>query len=74
MHDLLRDAFTHVEHEASLFSAGSTPGFTHIYYCRFCHYSSAHVAEHGHGPSCLYDRLKKATDPTPASKDDGPHG
>ena len=63
IHDLLRDCFVHIAHEASLFQPGKTPGFTHIHYCRFCGYSSSHVAEHGHGPTCLYDRLKRVTEP-----------
>jgi hypothetical protein len=62
MHDLLRDCHAHIAHEAALFQPGTFPGFTNINYCRFCSYSEAHVSEHGHGPSCLYGRLKQATD------------
>jgi hypothetical protein len=62
MHDLLRDAFVHIAHEQAIFQPGTQSGFSHINYCRFCSFSENHVAAHGHGESCLYARLKRATE------------
>ena len=62
LHDLLRDAFIHIAHEGALFLPGDDPRFAHINYCRFCNFSESHVGMHGHGESCLYGRLKRATE------------
>ena len=40
---------------------GTSPGFEHIDYCRWCHYSQSH----GHSANCIIPRLEAATS-TPA--------
>lgn len=59
MHDLLTSALDYLKSQ-EVYQFGTTPGFQHIRYCRFCSYSETHVMEHGHADDCLYGRLWKA--------------
>lgn len=53
MHDLLLKA--HDALNVDVFKPGWIPEFTHIKYCRYCHYSEAH----GHGDQCILVQLRR---------------
>jgi hypothetical protein len=50
--ELMRAA--HAALDVDVWQPGQFPGFTHILYCRYCHYSQ----EHGHGKDCILKQLE----------------
>ena len=59
MHDLLAKARAALQSVEPLWLPGRMPGFTHINYCRYCHYSQGH----GHGDACVLRQLENLEDP-----------
>jgi hypothetical protein len=57
MHNLLKDA-KYALFQNDIWHRGTAEGFTHILYCRYCHYSQSH----GHGDHCIVVRLGSAVD------------
>lgn len=58
MSDMAERLRTELEKRA--FHAGDYPGFEHIEYCDFCHYSREWIAQYGHDGECLLRRTDSA--------------
>jgi hypothetical protein len=57
--ELLKECFEWLD--VDVWRAGESAQFSHIEYCRHCHYSRSH----GHGDRCLYARLASEIDIRP---------